>query len=84
MEEIFAVRKVDDKTKRFIQRYASDHDLNTGEALREIVFIAETHLRENKEKKKYNSIFDTWDKIKFKGPGNASDRIDEILYDEDN
>lgn len=82
MEEIFALRNVDQGTKKFIKNYAHEHDLNTGEALREIVMTAKEHLAEKKQKKKYKSFFDTYDAIKFKGPGNASDKIDEILYGE--
>jgi len=36
-----------------------------------------------RKKKKYKSFFDTWEKLKFKGPGDASEKIDEILYDEE-
>ncbi len=83
MEEIYALRNVDQGTKKFIKNYAHEHDLNTGEALREIVVKAKEHIQEEKKtKKKYNSFFDTWKKIKFKGPGDASNKIDEILYGE--
>ena len=84
MEEIFAIRRVDDRTKHFIQQYATEHDLNTGEALREIVVMAKEHQKKKKDKKKYKSFFDTWKKIKFSGPGNLSERVDEIVYDEEN
>lgn len=81
-ETIFALRNVDEGTKRFIRNYAHEHDLNTGEALQEIVVKAKERIHEEKTRKKYNSIFDTWEKIKFKGPGDASENIDEILYGE--
>ena len=35
------------------------------------------------KKKKHNGFFDTYKKIAFDGPGDASDRIDEIVYDEE-
>ncbi len=38
---------------------------------------------EKRKKKKYKSLFDTWEKIKFKGSSDLSDRIDEIVYDEE-
>lgn len=82
-EAVFAVRNVDKSTRKFIQNYALEHDLNTSEALREIVVKAKEHIKEQ-NKKKYKSFFDTYDTIKFKGPGNLSDRIDEIVYDEEN
>ncbi len=81
-ETIFAVRNVDLGTRKFVQEYAHEHDLNTGEALREIIVKAKERIREERTKKKHNSIFDTWEKIKFKGPGDASENIDEILYGE--
>lgn len=80
-ETIFALRNVDEGTKRFIRHYAHEHDLNTGEALREIVLGAKEHFQENKGKK-YKSFFDTYNELKFKGDPHLSEKIDEILYDE--
>lgn len=67
MSEIFAVRNVDEKTRTFISEYANEHNLNTGDALRDIVSFAQEHLKEKKQHKKYQSIFKIHDKIKFSG-----------------
>ncbi|MFH2105804.1 MAG: hypothetical protein ABII22_00965 [Candidatus Micrarchaeota archaeon] len=84
MADIFAVRKVDEKTKEFIYEYAHLHDLNTGEALDEIARLAKEHLKEKdqqKSKKKYKSFFDTYDRIAFRsGEKDLSKNIDKILY----
>ncbi len=81
-ETIFALRNVDEGTKKFIKNYANEHDLNTGEALREIVLGAKEHFQESKSKKKYKSFFDTYEKLKFNSDPRLSENIDEILYDE--
>ncbi len=85
MSEIFAIRDVDEKTKKFIHKYAHEHDVNLSEALRDIVFMVQEHLKElekQKTKKKYKSFFDLYDKLKFRSNDpHLSERIDEILYD---
>ncbi len=81
MSGMFAVRNVDKDTKKYIQAYATEHDLTTGEALREIVFLVKEHLAEKKQAKKYKSIFDTYEQIAFSsGDPNLSKKIDKILY----
>ncbi|MBI2079500.1 hypothetical protein HYT84_01950 [Candidatus Micrarchaeota archaeon] len=84
MSEIFAIRNVDRKTKAFIQNYAYEHDLKLGDALKEIVFLVQEYIMElskNKQKKKYRSFFEIYDKIKFSsGDPNLSKNIDKILY----
>ena len=86
MSELFAVRNVDEKTKHFIYKYATENDVNIGEALREIVFLVQEHLKEKeqqKQKKKYSSLFDTYDKIAFTSDDpQLSEKIDTILYEE--
>ena len=84
MSDIFAVRNVDEKTKEFIYEYAHENNLNTGEAVRDIVSLAQEHIKEKQqEKKKYRkkSIFEIYDKIAFKDKDpNLSKNIDHILY----
>lgn len=84
MADIFAVRNVDEKTKEFIYNYAHEHDVNLGDALRELVYLVEEHLREReqqKHKKKYVSFFEIYDKVKFSGgDSNLSKNMDEVLY----
>jgi hypothetical protein len=65
MKEIFAVRNVDERTVSFIQTYAHEHNLNTGDALRELVSFAQDYLKERDRTKKYESIFTIHDKVKF-------------------
>lgn len=67
MSEIFAVRNVDEKTRTFISEYANEHNLNIGDALRDIISLAQEHLKEKSKHKKYQSIFQIHDKIKFSG-----------------
>ena len=86
MADVFAVRNVGEKTKDFIYEYAHVHDLNTGEALDKIAQLAQEHLKEKeqqKQKKKYKSLFDTYEEIAFKSDDpNLSQNIDKILYEE--
>jgi len=84
MSEMFAVRNVDNKTKEFIYEYAHAHDLNLGEALREISRLVQEHLKEKerkKQKKKYRSFFEIYNKVAFKSDDpNLSKNIDSVLY----
>lgn len=84
MSDFFAIRNVDPKTKEFITEYAKEKDLSMSEALREIVFLAKEHIKEQKpSKKKYRGFFDTYEKIAFKsGNPNLSSGIDKLLYEE--
>lgn len=83
MSDVFAVRKVDEKTKEFIYDYAHKNDLTAGEALREITRMAQEHLKERERpaKKRKYSIFEIYDKVAFsaKDP-NLSKNIDRYLY----
>ncbi|MFH1785149.1 MAG: hypothetical protein ABH842_01855 [Candidatus Micrarchaeota archaeon] len=65
MKEIFAVRNVDEKTILFINAYAREHKMKTGDALREIVSLAQEYVKEQSRMKKYRSIFAIHDKLKF-------------------
>lgn len=81
MSGLFAIRNVDKNTRKYIQAYANEHDLTTSEALREIISLVQEHLAEKKEAKKYRSIFDTYDKLKFKSNDpHLSKNIDRLLY----
>ncbi len=80
MSDFFAVRNLDEKTKQDIQQYAEEKDLAIAEAIRELVFLAKAHLAE-RPKKKFRSIFEVLDKIKFSSPDpHLSQNIDAILY----
>lgn len=83
MSDLFAIRNVDKKTKAFIADYAHEHAINMNEALREIVFLVQEHLKENKpivKKRKY-SIFEIYDKVAFSSNDpNLSKNIDKYLY----
>ena len=80
MSDIFAVRKVDEKTREFIYEYAHENDLTTGEALREIARMAKEHMKET-PKKKYRSFFEIYDEVKFRSKDpNLSKNIDKYLY----
>lgn len=81
MADMFAVRNVDETTKQFIAQYAEEHNITMAEALRELVLLVQEHLKERK-RKKYSSIFDTYDKIAFEGEKDLSQNIDKILYEE--
>lgn len=81
MADMFAIRNVDDKTKEFITEYAENHDMTVAEALRELILLVQEHLAEM-PKKKYKSIFDTFDKIAFEGEKDLSKKIDKIVYEE--
>jgi len=82
MSEFFAVRNLDASTRQFITEYAKEKDVTMSEALREIVFLVKTHLKEQKpQKKKYRSFFEIFDKVAFKSNDpNLSKNIDKILY----
>jgi hypothetical protein len=80
MVEIFAIQNVDERTSQFIVGYAEEHKLSMAEALRELVLIAQEHLAE-RPKKKYKSIFDSYDEIAFvSGEITIGQDIDKILY----
>ncbi len=80
MGEGYTIRNMDEKTKKEIQDYASEHDVSIAEALRELIMIAVKSLRKEGGKK-YKSIFDVYDKIKFSAEPNLSKKIDKVLYE---
>lgn len=80
MSNIFAVRNLDKKTIEYIKNYANNHNLNTAEAIRDLIFFGLKHIQKTQKKKKYNSIFEVYDKLKFRGESNLSENIDEIVY----
>ena len=85
MSDIFAVRDVDEKTRRFIYSYARNRRIKVGGALKEIAFLADEHLKESERsghKPKYKTIFDSYGKIRFKSGKALSERLDEELYGE--
>lgn len=80
MADVFAIRDVDERTKRAIHAYAQTHDVTVAEAIRDLVFFGLQHIKHKKKEKKYKSIFEVLDKLKFKGGRNISEEIDEIVY----
>ena len=80
MADMFAIRNVDEETKRAIQEYAHSNDITIAEAVRDLVFYGLQHIEHTRKEKKYKSIFDVYDKLKFKGGPNLSQEIDEIVY----
>jgi len=82
MADMFAVRNLDEKTKHTIQDYAQDKDVTIAEAIRDLVFYGLQHIKHTKKERKYKSIFEVYDKLKFSGDPNLSQKIDEVVYDE--
>lgn len=83
MGDIFAVRDVDEGTRRFIYTYARSRRMKVGRAIREIVYLVQEHLKEEeqgKKKKKYKTFWETVEKCSFHGPKDLSQRIDEFVY----
>ncbi len=80
MADIFAIRDVDENTKKAIRDYAQSKNITIAEAIRDLVFFGLQHVKHTKKEKKYKSIFDTYDKVKFKGGPSLSQDIDKILY----
>ena len=81
MADMFAVRNLDEKTIEAIQEYAHERRLNTAEAVRDLVFFGLQHIKHAKKEKKYNSIFDVYGSMKFRGGKDLSQRIDEVAYE---
>ena len=65
MKDIFAVRNVDEKTRSVISEYARERNINTGDALRELISFAQEYIKEKNRAKKYRSIFTIHDQVKF-------------------
>ncbi len=82
MGDIFAVRDVDEGTKKFIYTYARSRKMKVGGAIKEIVYLVQEHLKEKGKprKKKYKSLLESMEKCSFHGPKDLSQRIDEFVY----
>ena len=78
--DFFAVRNLDENTKKTIKKYAAEHNLNLATAIQELIKFGINYAAEYKPKKKYNSFFDFYDKVKFNGGPNLTEEIDEIVY----
>lgn len=80
MTGFFAVRNMDEATRKFISRYASEHNLSMAAAIREISLLARERMREA-GRKKHASIFSAYGRIRFSsGKAHLSRDIDRILY----
>lgn len=44
MSNVWVIRNVDSKTKKFIYDYAHQHNLTIAKALHDLVFLAKQHL----------------------------------------
>jgi hypothetical protein len=80
MGEVYTVRDMDEKTRAEIQTYAHKHGLKISQAIRELVVLAKEHIQHTKNEKKYKSMFDVYEKVKFKGGKDLSKQIDEVVY----
>lgn len=84
MSGFFAVRNLDEKTKAFIAEYAHERKVNMAQALREIVYLVQEHLRErqkHKHTKKYRSFFEIFPDVAFESSDpQLSKHIDNVLY----
>ncbi len=73
----YTIRGVDEKTRHIIHDYAIQHNLSTAEAIRNLMMFG----KETETKKKYKSLLEAYEKIKFKGGGkNLSTNVDEVIY----
>ena len=79
MGDVYTIRNMDEKTRKEIQDYAHEHDVSIAEALRELIMIATKSIKKE-ESKKYKSIFDVYNKIKFSAEPDLSKKIDKVLY----
>ncbi len=77
---VYTVRDVDETTKRAIANYAQAQGLNIGEALRQLVFFATSHLQRKKPEKKYSSLMDLYAEIHFKGGKTLARDHDKVAY----
>ena len=84
MSDIFAIRDVDEPTRRFIHIYARNRRLKAGKALKELVKLAQTHLQEKEKttkKYKYKSIMDAYKHFGFRSNDpHLSEHIDDVAY----
>lgn len=74
---IYTIRNLDEKTKHVIRDYAVQHNLNTADAIRYLVFVGK---KTKTESKKYKSFFEIYEKVKFKGGKDLSAKADELIY----
>lgn len=84
MSDFFAIRDVDEPTRRFIHTYALSRRMKAAKALKELVGLAQAHLQENekaKPKYKYKSIRDSFKRFSFTSDDpHLSEHIDDIVY----
>lgn len=80
MAEVYTIRGMDQKTKNAIQRYAHKHKLKIAQAISQLVALAVEHIQHTKKEKKYKSLFDAYEELKFKGGKQLSKEIDEVVY----
>ncbi|MFH1094769.1 MAG: hypothetical protein V1728_00965 [Candidatus Micrarchaeota archaeon] len=84
MSDTFAIREVDEKTRRFIHVYARRRGLRAAKALKELVDLAQARLREKekaKPKYKYRSLMDAYKKFRFTSDDpHLSEHIDDVVY----
>ena len=80
MGEVYTIRGMDKKTRDMIQTYAQIHKLKIAQAIGQLVALAIEHIQHTKKEKKYKSLFDAYEEIKFKGGKQLSKKIDEVVY----
>jgi hypothetical protein len=80
MSEVYTIRGLDPKTKSAIQKYAQKHKLKIAQAISQLITLAIEHIQHTKKEKKYKSLFDAYEELKFKGGSKLSKEIDEVVY----
>ena len=80
MGEVYTIRGMDKKTRDVIQTYAQKHKLKIAQAISQLVVLAQEQIQHTQKEKKYKSIFDAYNEIKFKGGKQLSKEIDEVVY----
>ncbi len=84
MSDFFAIRDVDEPTRRFIHSYARSRKMKAARALKELVGLAQARLREKegeKPKYKYKSIMDSCKRLSFTSDDpRLSEHVDDVVY----
>ncbi len=84
MSDIFAIRDVDEHSRSFFHRFAQSRRLKAASAFKELVQLAQEHLREKEQsgaKKKYKTLMDGFEKLRFHSDQtDASEHVDDIVY----